>query len=499
LNGRAHRSRGLRSTTRAALALGLLLLVVACAAPLGPVRHDPITPDEVHEHVAYFASDELLGREAGTDGERLAAAYIIKRLEVLPRMQPGGEDGWLQAFTVPASLMPTGPAFSAVAERQPPEDETALSDAELADQAAEAGALEQAAGDEAAQGESVVAHNVLAVLPGSDPELAHEVIVLGAHYDHVGLGEHGNSLTMLDFDAAPLADRIHNGADDNASGSAVLLELAESLSTASRRPRRTLIFQWYSGEELGLLGSRHWVEHPSVDFERVVTMLNMDMVGRLTGSTLSVGGIGTNAAFEGPLRKHGQILGIELLLDPVGAAPSDNAPFHSAGVPVLFFFTGLHDDYHRPSDELSGLNARGAARVGRLIEAVFRDLDAIDSLPPFTAAPGAAYMFRPSAWLGLALMDTPAWVPGGALVSVVVDEGPAARGGLQQGDVILRVDGGRPLDAAAVEAAMSELDSARTPRHLQVWRNTSGRAVTEDDDWLDTHELIELSVRASVR
>jgi hypothetical protein len=412
--------------------------------------HDPVTPAELHEHVAYLASDELEGREAGTPGERLAAAYFIERLEALPFVQPGGLDGaWLQPFET-------------------------MGIARLG-----------------------VANNVLAILPGSDPDLAHEVIVLGAHYDHVGHGKHGNSLAALGGDLEH--DSIHNGADDNASGSAVLLELAESLATAPVRPRRTVMFQWYSGEEVGLLGSLHWVKEPTLDFDRVVAMLNMDMVGRLTGSTLMVGGVGTTPAFEGLVRAAADAEKVDLILDQVGAAPSDNASFHQADVPVLFFFTGLHRDYHQPSDEIDGFNSVGASRVARMIESVLRGLDAIDERPPFVAVPGEPFLFAQKVYLGLALLDVPVWVPGSAIVSVVVPDGPAGIAGLEQGDVILRIDGERPRTRQDAEASLALVDALRTPRVLQVWRRTTSESVTEDDDWLETHELVDVPIKPVVR
>jgi hypothetical protein len=426
-------------------------LPVGVTSPDRPAEsHDPVTPAELHEHVAYLASDQLEGREAGTPGERLAAAYFIEHLQDLPFVQPGGLDGaWRQPFE-------------------------AIGIARLG-----------------------TAYNVLAILPGSDPDLAHEVIVLGAHYDHVGHGTHGNSLAILGGDLEN--DSIHNGADDNASGSAVLLELAESLATSPVRPRRTIMFQWYSGEEVGLLGSLHWVKEPTVDFDRVVAMLNMDMVGRLTGSTLMVGGVGTTPAFEGLVRAAADAEDVDLILDQVGAAPSDNASFHQADVPVLFFFTGLHRDYHQPSDEIDGFNSVGASRVARMIESVLRGLDARDERPPFVAVPGEPFLFSQKVYLGLALLDTPVWVPGCAIVSVVVPDAPAGIAGLQEGDVILRIDGDRPRTRQDAEASLALVDARRTPRVLQVWRRTSSEPVTEDDDWLEAHELVDVSIKPVVR
>lgn len=428
----------------------LLTLLTGCGA-LGssaPVlEHDAIRAADLQAHVDVLASDAFEGREAGTDGEKLAREYIIAQLSRLESIVPAGTDGgWLQPFPMPA----------------------------------------HAGGG--------TAHNILALLPGGDPELSQQVIIVGAHYDHVGFGLHGNSLAGLTDGPS-----IHNGADDNASGTAALLELAASLATRTQGPRRSVLFQWYSGEELGLLGSLHWCAQPTLPLESVLAMLNMDMVGRLTGSTLMVGGVGTAPGLEPLVRAAAEPEQLELIIDPSGAAPSDNASFHLAGVPALFVFTGLHDDYHRPSDDAHKLNADGAARVARMVSSILDSLDALAEPPGFTAAPGSPALFTPRAWLGLALTDVPAWVPGVAVVEVVVDDGPAAAAGLLAGDVLFKVGGSRPSDRAAAVAALSVLDDRRTPHSLSVWRSSNGALPDEDDEWLDVMELVQLSLRPAVR
>ncbi|MBM3984297.1 MAG: M28 family peptidase, partial [Planctomycetes bacterium] len=307
-----------------------------------------ITAAEIGEHVEVLASDLFEGREAGTRGERRAAAYLIAQLEACEALQPDGPEGeWLQPFELE---LHDGPA---------------------------------------------TAHNVLARLPGGDPALAHEAIVVGAHYDHVGFGHNGNTLDFGVHD-------IHNGADDNGSGTSALLDLATSLAGSGWRPRRTLLFQWYSGEELGLLGSRHWVANPTHPIRDVVFMINMDMVGRLTGRTLVVGGTGTSPGLSDLARAACDDLGLVMIDDPPGGAPSDNSSFYEADVPALFLFTGLHPDYHRATDDSHKLDLPGARDVGRLAERLVRAIDARDARPEFRRSPGTANIFTPRRWLGAA-------------------------------------------------------------------------------------------------
>src|SRR5262245_6699851 len=350
-------------TPRVAALLPILLLTGAARAQLhdsgsgtapgsaaapDPATATTITAEEIGEHDAVLASDLFEGREAGTRGERRAAAYIISQLETCERLQPDGPDGeWLQPFDISLHKQPA------------------------------------------------VAHNVLARLQGSDPKLAGQFILVGAHYDHVGFGESGNALD-------PGVHEIHNGADDNGSGSSVLLDLATSLCGSGWQPRHTLLFQWYSGEELGLLGSKHWVEHPTQPLTDVTFMINMDMVGRMMGRTLVVGGTGTSPGLAELSRGFCDALHLHMIDDPPGTAPSDNSSFYDAGIPALFLFTGLHADYHRATDDSSKIDLEGARDVGLLVEKLVRDLDARDERPKFQSSPGMAYIFTPRLYLGCA-------------------------------------------------------------------------------------------------
>jgi hypothetical protein len=374
----------------------LVLFLTAVFAPAGAAQHGEladeldaavkITPGEILEHIDVLASDLFQGREAATPGERRAAVYIVAMLKDAGRLQPAGPDGsWFQPF----ELM--------------------------------------------RKGEPVEARNILAMLPGNDPDLAHEILVVGAHYDHVGYGRSGNAIDG--------PGEIHNGADDNASGSATLLDLATSLANSGWKPRRTIMFQWYSGEELGLLGSKHYVEEPVFPLENHAFMLNMDMVGRLTERRLLVGGTGTSEGLAELARGYCEDLGLDMLDDPPGAAPSDNSSFYEKGIPVLFLFTGLHDDYHRVGDDAYKVNARGAADIGRLARRLLEQIDARDERPAFKKSPGTANLFMPRPYVGVTFDVAPAAPNTMARVAVVIPDSPAALAGLVEGDLVVSMDG----------------------------------------------------------
>lgn len=205
----------------------------------------------------------------------------------------------------------------------------------------------------------VDARNVSALLPGTDPDRAHEYVVVGAHYDHLGTGPAG----------------IHHGADDNASGTAALLEIAARL-TAGPRLARPVLFLAFTGEEQGLWGSRHFVEHPSVGLADAVAMINLDMVGRLEQDSLAVFGTATASAWTDILATANATVPepLDIMELASGDGPSDHASFHAAGIPVLHFFTGLHEDYHRPTDTWNRVDPHGLARIIDLASEVVRML-----------------------------------------------------------------------------------------------------------------------------
>ncbi|MEZ6188653.1 MAG: M20/M25/M40 family metallo-hydrolase [Planctomycetota bacterium] len=276
--------------------------------------------------------------------------------------------------------------------------------------------------------EQKIGRNVVARLPGTDPALANEVLVIGAHYDHVGFGHSGGSLGGRQG-----MGQIHNGADDNASGTAALLELAQALSTAPLR--RPVVFVAFSGEELGLLGSKAFVENPPFARERIVGMLNLDMVGRLRDQKLEVGGVGTSPGFQELVQRNLEAEGLSGAYTKSGQGPSDHASFYAAKIPVLFFFTGLHDDYHRPSDDADKLNAKGAESVTRVAFRCATEIGNADERPAFTEVKAS----RRRALLGIRL-DPQAE---GVRIQSVSQGSAADKAGLEAGDTILELQEAR--------------------------------------------------------
>lgn len=276
--------------------------------------------------------------------------------------------------------------------------------------------------------EKVMARNVVARLAGSDPKLKDEIVVIGAHYDHVGLGDHGSL-------APGQGGQIHNGADDNASGTAGMLELAQAFAQSGERPKRTLLFMGFSGEERGLLGSEHFVAHTPFPRERIVAMINLDMIGRLREGKLEVGGVGTSPGFKDLVTEVLEAQGLKASLDPSGYGPSDHASFYAAKIPVLFFFTGIHEDYHRPGDDADKFVADGAAKVARAAFLCAERLANADARPAYVEVARGTRADRPR--LGIMLDRQRA--SGGVGVQSVVDGGPAAKAGVRQGDVIVKL------------------------------------------------------------
>ncbi len=271
--------------------------------------------------------------------------------------------------------------------------------------------------------------NVLAYLDNG----AKRTVVIGAHYDHLGYGEDGGSLY------AGKTPEIHNGADDNASGTAALLQIAAWLrDNRASLHHYNYLFAHFSAEELGLLGSKALMNEAGMDSSHIAYMINMDMVGRLvdSSSALTVGGLGTSPSWgiiPGILQQDG----LRLVPDSSGAGPSDHTSFYNKGIPVLFFFTGSHRDYHKPTDDADKLNYPGMVRVIQAIEQVLTTMDPAPR-PQFTHTKQSS-MGRVHFKVTLGIMPDYAFQGVGLRVDGVIDGRPAAHAGLQPGDVIVRL------------------------------------------------------------
>ncbi|MFQ5802572.1 MAG: M28 family peptidase [Candidatus Methylomirabilales bacterium] len=279
--------------------------------------------------------------------------------------------------------------------------------------------------------------NIIGVLPGSDPVLQETAIVVGAHYDHLGLGG--------EYSLAPSRyGEIHPGADDNASGTAGLILLARSFAQ-SGGAKRTLIFTAFSAEELGIVGSSYYAKYPRFPLRRTVAMVNLDMIGRLKNRTLYTFGVKTGKEFAALLEEVNQDRGLTLRLGGDGYGPSDHTSFYARGVPVLFFFTGPHADYHRPSDTADKLNGEGLAEVSRFVYRVVEHLaNRVETItyvkvkerPPAGRGRGYGAYFGSIPDFGFA-EET------GVLLTGVRPGSPAEKAGLQEGDLIVKMAGVR--------------------------------------------------------
>lgn len=356
--------------------------------------------------VRYLADDALNGRLAGSDGERCAAEFIAREFARIG-LKPGGENGtFFQSLDLASVLNP------------------------------------HALGG--------TGRNVIATLEGADPELKREWVVVGAHYDHLGEGGGPNSL-------APDERAIHNGADDNASGVAAVLWVAERVATGPR-PARSVAFVAFTGEESGLLGSAHFAKHPTTGADPIVGMINLDMIGRLNGGTLLVFGVGTAVEWTALLEPAAARAGVTIATKGDGYGPSDHTSFYLKDVPVLHFFTNTHGDYHKPSDDWDKIDARGLTAVATIVADVAAA--AANSRPRLTLKRGAGEPPKPmsgtsggyGAWLGSVPDFTP--VERGVKLSGVTKGSPAEAAGIRAGDILVGLGTHEVADLQAMTVAL---------------------------------------------
>ncbi len=335
--------------------------------------------------VVYLASDLMEGRETGKPGESLAAQYIATRFAEAG-LKPKGTDGtWFHPFDFQFKANP----------------------------------------HDAAAGEPRTGKNVVGYLDKG----AKTTVVIGAHYDHLGMGIEGSSLHV--GEAA-----IHNGADDNASGVAALFYLAEHLKKSKAR-HNNYLFIAFSGEELGLYGSKKFTEKPTIDLSSVNYMLNMDMVGRLNEEkVLAINGAGTSPVWKEALAKIA-VDGIKVKTTDSGIGPSDHTSFYLKDLPVLHFFTGQHTDYHKPGDDSQLVNYEGMLSVSQFIAQLVENLDGAGKLA-FTKTKdeqqqGASFKVT------LGVMPDYVFDGEGMRIDAVMDDRPAQKAGLEKGDVVIQI------------------------------------------------------------
>lgn len=380
--------------------------VPTCPVPAGVVGDF----DEPMAAVRYLADDALEGRLSGTSGERCAAEYIALEFERIG-LAPGGDaGGYLQTIDLASVVGAHAPGGTGT--------------------------------------------NVIGILEGSEAALREQVVVLGAHHDHLGNGEVFGSLAgPEDGD-----DDIHNGADDNASGVGALIAVAEAL--AALPPARTIIFVTFSGEEFGLLGSAHYAQNPTIPLDRTVAMLNMDMVGRLGDDPLIVNGTGTAEEWGTILDSVETEFGIPLARSPDGYGPSDHTSFYAQGLPVLHFFTNVHGEYHRPGDHWDLIDREGLERVAQLVESVLRTVADQPEPLAYLAGAGTPPEEQTTGGYGAYLGTVPDFAPVdfGVRLSGVSGGSPAEEVGMQAGDVLIRLGGLEIEDLYALTDALRALE-----------------------------------------
>ncbi len=280
--------------------------------------------------------------------------------------------------------------------------------------------------------------NVVGYIKGKDKELGKSIIIVGAHYDHLGMGGPGSSSRRPDTLA------VHNGADDNASGTAALIEIAEKISLQDKKPARSYLFISFGAEEMGLLGSKYYVDNPVLPLEQTSLMLNMDMVGRLRNRQLQVGGVGTAAEIEKIVEDAAGTDSLQLGLTQEGYGASDHSSFYAMDIPVLFITTGGHSEYHTPEDDVETLNLDGMVEVADYVVNILAQLDSMRAPLTFQEA-GPRVQYSPRRYGGITLGIMPDFTDtddkDGMRVDLVNPGGRAQRGGMKKGDYIMAIEG----------------------------------------------------------
>lgn len=279
---------------------------------------------------------------------------------------------------------------------------------------------------------SVTAYNLIGVVEGEGPH-SDQTIVIGGHYDHLGFGGYGSR------SPANRQGEVHNGADDNASGTAAVVELARRIA-AGPKPQHRMVFICFSGEERGLIGSNYYVRHPVVPLEQTIAMINFDMIGNLKNNLVEVNGVGTAQEFREIAIKADEATPIDIKIIDGAFAGSDHLPFYIKQIPVMFCFTGMTSIYHTPDDDFETLNIEGTVSVIDYSEKLLRGIDGLEKPPTFVPAPSRNRREATrTPFLGIQ-PDLAATGADGIVVRSVRENSPAQAGGLQTGDVIVKVD-----------------------------------------------------------
>ena len=393
----------------------LLSLALVLALPSQAQKQD-----DMRQAVEYLASQELGGRYPGTAGDTLASTFITKQLRKLkfnPIVKGKKAKGYYHDFS-----------YGKEVER--------------------------------------TTHNIVAVLPGKDKRLKHEYIVVGSHYDHLGLGGKNSGSRRPDTLG------VHPGADDNASGDAVVLELAKYFKKV--RAKRSIIFTFFGAEEQGLIGSKNFLEwmkqtdaqriNLPADKKGIVAMVNLDMVGRMRDHALSVSGTGTSSSFKAMAESVAEQTNLNISCTPDGYGPSDHASFVAQDIPVLFLTTGGHMEYHTPDDVPSTLNYEGMQQTLDFSRELIARLANMPESPDYISVPSSNTMKHAKFKVTLGLMPDvmgQSRIPG-LRADIVVAGKPAHQAGIRSGDVIQEIDGKPVKNMDEYMQRLSELEPDTT-------------------------------------
>ncbi len=303
--------------------------------------------------------------------------------------------------------------------------------------------------------------NVIGILEGNDPFLKDEYIIIGGHYDHLGFGGTGSGSRMPDTVA------VHNGADDNASGTAMVIELAGKLTSVKKDLKRSIIFISFSGEEMGLLGSKYFVDHCPVDLKKVKAMFNFDMVGRFDKekNAISVSGTGTAMESDSLVKKYEKGLSFSVTHSPDGYGPSDHASFYSSNISVFYFTTGAHTDYHTPFDDADKLNYEKEKEIGDFAFNIIKDVDDMSKPLAFKVSGSKESSGRSGRRLNVKLGIMPDFAgteKQGLRVDGVTKDGPADKGGIKKGDIIISINGMKVRDIYEYMSRLGKLKHGQT-------------------------------------
>ena len=380
----------------------IVLVLSGSTAFAQNTKDDKQSLERIKASVSYLADDKLEGRRTGTAGEKLASEYISQQFKKAGLTGLGSNGTYLQAFPVKN------------------------------DSSGRTG------------------HNVIGYIDNK----AANTIVLGAHYDHLGYGEDKNSMYRGE------GKQIHNGADDNASGTSALIELGYWLKKSTLK-KYNYILVAFSGEELGLFGSKYFADNSPIATSSINYMINMDMVGRLNDSThsLSIGGFGTSPVWSELINKEDK--NFKIKIDSSGTGPSDHTSFYLKDIPVLFFFTGTHTDYHKPGDDADKINYNGIVQITSYIKNLLTATNDKDKIA-FTKTREVHSGMRSSFKVTLGVMLDYTFSGPGIYVDAVTEDRPAHKAGVEAKDIILQL-GDHPLsDVQAYMKALSTFEKGVT-------------------------------------